>query len=78
MRHLKVFGYWPNLRRPRTFNEKIHWKKLNDRREVVARTSDKFAVRRYVRAKGLGDILIPLLWHGVDPRGGPAFRAPSR
>jgi len=65
-RHLKVFGNWPNLRRPITFNEKFHWKKLNARRAVVARTSDKFAVRQYVRAKGLGDILIPLLWQGID------------
>jgi len=70
-RHLKVFGNWPNLRRPITFNEKFHWKKLNARRAVVARTSDKFAVRHYVRAKGLDDILIPLLWQGIDPRGDP-------
>ena len=75
-RHLKVFGYWPNLRRPRTFNEKFHWKKLNDRREVVARTSDKFAVRQYVRAKGLEDILIPLLWQGIDPGAIPFKRLP--
>jgi hypothetical protein len=75
-RHLKVFGYWPNLRRPRTFSEKTHWKKLNDRREVVARTSDKFAVRQYVRAKGLGDILIPLLWQGIDPGAIPFERLP--
>ena len=76
MRHLKVFGYWPNLRQPSTFNEKIHWKKLNDRREVVARTSDKFAVRQYVRAKGLEDILIPLLWQGIDPGAIPFEQLP--
>src|SRR5688572_29158861 len=40
---------------------------MHDRREVVSLTSDKFAVRDYVRSKGLDSILIPLLWHGANP-----------
>jgi hypothetical protein len=71
MVHLRTFGYWPNLRQPKTFNEKIQWKKLHDRRELLVRTADKFAVRDYVRAKGLEGILIPLLWYGTDPKAIP-------
>ena len=77
MRHLRTFGYWPNLHQPKTFNEKIHWKKLHDRREVVALTSDKFAVRDYVRSKGLENMLIPLLWHGTDPKAIPFEQLPD-
>src|SRR5688572_25415327 len=77
MRHLRTFGYWPNLRQPKTFNEKIHWKKLHDRREAVALTSDKFAVRDHVRSKGLECILIPLLWHGTDPKAIPFKKLPD-
>jgi hypothetical protein len=76
MRHLRKFGYWPNLRQPRTFNEKIHWKKLHDRREVVSLTSDRFAVRDHVRSKGLESTLIPLLWHGADPTAIPFEQLP--
>jgi hypothetical protein len=71
MVHLRTFGYWPNLRQPKTFIEKIQWKKLHDRRELLVRTADKFAVRDYVRAKGLEGILIPLLWYGTDPKAIP-------
>jgi hypothetical protein len=77
MRHCKVFGYWPDLRRPTTFNEKLHWKKLNDRREILTRTADKFAVREYVSSKGLGDILIPLLWDGTEPGAIPFAQLPA-
>jgi TupA-like ATPgrasp len=76
--HLKSFGYLPNLRRPNTFNEKLQWKKLYDRRELLVQTADKFAVRDYVRANGLERILIPLLWHGTDPKAIPFKQLPER
>lgn len=57
-----------NLRNPRTFNEKIQWLKLNyfPYNQLVVRASDKYAVRGYVKEKGFGDILVPLLGTWTD------------
>lgn len=52
-----------NLENPRTFNEKIQWMKLYyfPKNPLVVNCSDKYAVREYVRQKGYGDKLVPLL-----------------
>ena len=52
-----------NLENPETFNEKLQWLKLyyypfND---TVIKCSDKYAVRNYIKGKGYGGILVPLL-----------------
>lgn len=46
-------GYDLNLDDPRTMNEKVQWRKINDRRPLFRILSDKYAVRQYV-AKKLG------------------------
>ena len=40
-------GYWPNVRRPRTFNEKILWLMRHHRDPLVARCADKLRAREY-------------------------------
>jgi hypothetical protein len=58
-RHL--LGKKPNLKNPETFNEKIQWLKLYDRRPGYIMMSDKFEVRKYIKEK-IGDkYLIPFL-----------------
>ncbi len=52
-------SYWrtgriPRLRNPRTFNEKVLFKLVHDRRPVLRLFADKLAVREFVRAR-LGD-----------------------
>ncbi|QAY67786.1 ATP-grasp fold amidoligase family protein [Paenibacillus protaetiae] len=50
-----------NLNNPQTFNEKLQWLKLNDRRTEYVNYVDKFTVRQHV-SKMIGDnYLIPLL-----------------
>ena len=44
-------GYYPNLRDPKTFNEKILWKKAYVRDPLLTLTADKYAVRDYIRDK---------------------------
>ena len=46
--------YNPDLRNPRSFNEKIAWRKLYQRIPFAPAISDKFAVRDYVRCR-VGD-----------------------
>lgn len=52
-----------NLKKPQTFNEKIQWMKLYyyPKNPLVVQAADKFAVRDYIKAKGYGDKLVPLL-----------------
>lgn len=57
------FGRKLNLKDPRRFTEKIQWYKLNYKNPEMARCSDKFLVRDYVKEKGLEHILTGL--HGV-------------
>ncbi|SHK85119.1 TupA-like ATPgrasp [Fibrobacter intestinalis] len=61
-------GYWPNLKSPRTFNEKIQWLKLHDRNPLYTQLVDKYEVRKYI-AETIGEkYLIPLLgvWDSFD------------
>ena len=50
-----------NLNHPITFNEKLNWLKLNDRRSDLTIMVDKYAVRKYVASKIGNDYLVPLL-----------------
>jgi len=62
-------GYDVNLDFPRSYNEKIIWKKLHDRNPLLTVTADKYMVREYVRdtlGKDTAEqILIPL-YHVTD------------
>lgn len=57
----------PNFNNPKTYNEKIGWKKHNDRNPLITITSDKVAVRDYIIKKGLEDILVPLIDISSEP-----------
>lgn len=48
-----------NLEKPKTFDEKVWWLKLNNRDPLLTRCSDKVLVREYVKECGLEKILIP-------------------
>lgn len=54
-------GYWPNLKHPKTFNEKLQWLKLHNRRPEYTTMVDKYAVKEYV-SKIIGEkYIIPTL-----------------
>lgn len=50
-----------NLDNPKTFNEKLQWMKLYDRNPIYNVTSDKYAVRDYVKNKIGEEYLVPFL-----------------
>lgn len=52
-------GCWPNLKYPKTFQEKINWLKLHDRNPGYTKMVDKYAVKEYV-AKKIGNEYICL------------------
>lgn len=49
-----------NLKKPKRFTEKLQWYKLNYRDPLMVIGSDKYKVRKYVKSKGLENILTPL------------------
>lgn len=54
-------GYWPNWDNPQTYNEKLSWLKLYNRRPEYTTMVDKYAVKEYV-ANIIGDeYIIPTL-----------------
>lgn len=74
-------GYYPNLKNPVTFSEKILWKKINDRNPLLPLTSDKYLVRSYLEEtlgqKKAAALLVPLLHVTDKPETIPFDRLPQ-
>jgi len=62
--------YWPDLRNPRTFSEKIQYRKLHDRDPRLSLCSDKVLVKDYVAERLGSEWVTPTLWSGksLPPR----------
>jgi hypothetical protein len=58
-------GYWPQIKEPRTFNEKIMHRKLYTNNNSFATLEDKFKVREFVEERTNNEIL-PELYHITD------------
>ena len=50
-------GFWPNLKNPKRFSEKIQCYKLYYRDVIMKKCVDKYDVRDYIRSIGLDSIL---------------------
>lgn len=61
-------GYELNLDNPITFNEKLQWLKLYNRRRVFSKMVDKYEVKSYVAEKIGSQYIVPTLgvWDNVD------------
>lgn len=57
-----------NLKDPQTYNEKLQWLKLNDRRPEYTMMVDKYAVKDYVAGIIGGQYIIPTIgvWNSPD------------
>lgn len=57
-----------NLDNPKTFNEKIQWLKINDRKDLYTKLVDKYEVKKYLEKKIGKEYVIPLLgaWNSFD------------
>jgi hypothetical protein len=59
----------PNFRNPETFNEKVNWRILNDRRELLEFSCDKLAMKEYVHALDVPRVQVPrTIWVGDSIR----------
>ena len=50
-----------NLKNPRTYNEKLQWLKLYDRKEIYTTMVDKYEAKKYVSKKIGKEYIIPTL-----------------
>jgi hypothetical protein len=64
--YFRAHGRWPNLRSPKTFNEKIQYRKLHQHDKRFSRLADKSLVKEYVAEKLGPDWVIPTLWVGTE------------
>ena len=57
-----------DLKNPRTFNEKVQWLKLNNRKEEYTMMADKYAVKAYIADIIGEEYIIPTLgvWKHFD------------
>lgn len=56
-----ITGKKLNLSNPQTFNEKMQWLKLHDRKEIYTKLVDKYEVKNYIKAIIGDEYLIPTL-----------------
>ena len=63
-----AMGHTLNLDNPHTFNEKLQWLKIHDRRPEYTTMVDKYRVRKYIADTIGRDYLIPLLgvWENAN------------
>lgn len=67
--YLLAHGRFLHLRSPRRWSEKINWRMVYDRRDLIAMTCDKQASKAYVeRTAAPGTVRLPrTVWCGDDP-----------
>ncbi|MBN2395444.1 MAG: hypothetical protein JXC36_03155 [Candidatus Atribacteria bacterium] len=71
LKFYKKVGYPLQLKNPRSFHEKIIWKKIYDRNPLLPFTADKYKARSYIKnilgEEKANKILIPLLYMTDKP-----------
>lgn len=65
--YYNCFRKFPNIGNPKTFNEKIAWRKLNQRDHLFTLYADKIAVKPEVAALIGQQYIIETLWTGSNP-----------
>ena len=70
-KYKKYFGKKIDLKNPKTFNEKLQWLKLYDRKDAYTKMVDKYEVKNYVSGIIGEEYIIPTLgvynnWNDID------------
>lgn len=66
-RYQMLRGKRPNLRNPKTWDEKLLWLNRYWQPDIKAELTDKVKVREYVRKLGMESLLVPVLGVWSDP-----------
>lgn len=69
----------PRLRNPQRFTDKVNWRVRHDRRELLAPTCDKLAMKELASAAAGDSVRVPqTLWAGTDLRDLGSVDLPDR
>ena len=71
-------GYWPKLNPPRSFNERILYRKLISPHPLSAMVVDKWSVRQYIAEKVGNEVLNQVLWVGSQAEEIPFDHLPQK
>jgi len=77
-KYKRKFGAYPNLIRPTTYNEKMLYRMLFDRRPIWTQLQDEYVVREYVKTRIGGQALPRLYWVTKDPGDIPFDELPEK
>src|SRR5699024_4188268 len=75
--YLLIYRRRLNLNQPKYWTEKMQYKKLYDRRELLTTVADKITLREYAQEKLGTDITPEILWIGKDPKKIPFNKLPN-
>ncbi|MGL4800919.1 MAG: ATP-grasp fold amidoligase family protein [Cetobacterium sp.] len=78
LKYLYKFRKKLNLENPKTFNEKIQWRIIHDRKNIYTQLADKYLVREYVKNKIGENYLIKILGVYKDPNEVEYDKLPNR
>jgi len=56
-----ILGYYPDLQNPKTFQEKLQWLKLHDRKPIYSQMVDKYEAKEFIAAKVGAEYVVPTL-----------------
>lgn len=69
IKYRRSFGRWANLKNPQTYNEKLNWIKLYDRKPEYTVMVDKYEAKKWIANKIGEEYVIPILggpWNSFD------------
>lgn len=69
IKYRRSFGRWANLKKPQTYNEKLNWIKLYDRKPEYTVMVDKYEAKKWISDKIGEEYVIPILggpWDSFD------------
>lgn len=66
LKFVKNNKYFPNFKKPKTYNEKINCRKNDPKNDLFSICADKIAAKNYVAEKISPDIIIPNYYVGDD------------
>lgn len=63
-----IVGYWPNLKNPKSYNEKLQWLKLHNKKQEYTMMVDKIEAKKYVSSIIGEKYIIPTIgiWNNID------------
>ena len=64
--YIKAHRRFPRFKSPETFNEKVNWRIINDRRDEISWTCDKLRMKAFAEQSDTTVKVPKTLWSGVD------------